>query len=314
MTDPQASPRQPASIARPHWGAEALWQALVPLLPGLSIEVVQTLDSTNSELTERLRNASRVQKAPSDRRGGRGGRVDDLFPQLLVAINQTAGRGRLGRRWHSTAGSSLTFSLALPLARADWSGLSLAVGLAVVEALDPQGGRLGLKWPNDLILCDARNDANGVESGDGSGEGKRPGAGRKLGGILIESVTVGEQRAAVIGIGINVIPQPVAEADYGAAALTELWPEATPQDTLARIGEPLVRALLAFERDGFAPLQDAYARRDVLRGQVVRTTDRAMPEGVAAGVDADGALKVAGGGQTRRVLSGEVSVRFAGIA
>ncbi len=307
MTDPQASPRQPASTTRPHWGAEALWQALVPLLPGLSIEVVQTLDSTNSELTERLRNASRVQKAPSDRRGGR---VDDLFPQLLVAINQTAGRGRLGRRWHSTAGSSLTFSLALPLRRADWSGLSLAVGLAVVEALDPHGRRLGLKWPNDLILCGA--DAVRGAGGDDSTPGQDPHMGLKLGGILIESVAVGEQRAAVIGIGINVIPQPVAEADYGAAALTELWPEATPQDTLARIGEPLVRALLAFERDGFAPLQDAYARRDVLRGQVVRTTDAAMPEGVAAGVDADGALKVAGGDQTRRVVSGEVSVRLAG--
>ena len=293
MTDPQASPRHPVSTARPHWGAEALWQALVPLLPGLSIEVVQTLDSTNSELTERLRNASRVQQ---DRRGGR---VDDLFPQMLVAIHQTAGRGRLGRRWHSAPGSSLTFSLALPLRRTDWSGLSLAVGLAVVEALDLQGRRLGLKWPNDLICCDA---------GDGDG----PRMGRKLGGILIESVAVGEQRAAVIGIGINVLPQPAAEADYGAAALTELWPEATPQDALARIGVPLVRALQAFERDGFAPLLEAYARRDVLRGQLVRTTDAAMPEGMAAGVDTDGALKVAVGGETRRVVSGEVSVRLAG--
>ena len=305
MTDPQASPRHPVSIVRPHWGAEALWQALVPLLPGLSIEVVQTLDSTNTELTERLRSASRVQslqKAPSDRRGGR---MDDLFPQLLVAINQTAGRGRLGRRWHSTPGASLTFSLALPLKRADWSGLSLAVGLAVVEAVDPDGRRLGLKWPNDLILC---------ESNGGSADDKALRTGRKLGGILIESVAVGEQRAAVIGIGINIAPQPMAEADYGTAALTELWPEATPQDTLARIGEPLVRTLLAFERDGFAPLQQAYARRDVLRGQLVKTSDRLMPEGVADGVDADGALKVAGGGQTRRVLSGEVSVRLAGAA
>ena len=302
MTDPQASPRHPVSIVRPHWGAEALWQALVPLLPGLSIEVVQTLDSTNSELTERLRNASRVQKAPSDRRGGR---VDDLFPQLLVAINQTAGRGRLGRRWHSTAGASLTFSLALPLRRADWSGLSLAVGLAVVEALDPDGGRLGLKWPNDLILR---------EAGDESGDDKTSRIGRKLGGILIESVVVGEQRAAVIGVGINVVPQPVAEADYGTAALTELWPEATPQDALARIGEPLVRTLLAFERDGFAPLQQAYARRDVLRGQHVKTSDRTMPEGVADGVDADGALRVAGGGEVRRIVSGEVSVRLTGAA
>ncbi len=302
MTEPQASPRQPASPLRPHWGAEALWQALVPLLPGLSIEVVQTLDSTNSELTERLRNASRVQNAPGDRRGGR---VDDLFPQMLVAIDQTAGRGRLGRRWHSTPGSSLTFSLALPLQRADWSGLSLAVGLAVVEALDPHHLRLGLKWPNDLILLaeEPAPDADPAHA-----------AGRKLGGILIESVAVGEQRAAVIGIGINVMPQPVAEADYGAAALAELWPDATPQDTLARLGEPLVRALLAFDRDGFAPLQAAYERRDVLRGQPVRTTDRSMPEGVAEGVDADGALKVASGGQTRRVLSGEVSVRLAGAA
>ena len=302
MTDPQASPRHPVSIARPHWGAEALWQALVPLLPGLSIEVVQTLDSTNTELAERLRSASRVQKSPGDRRGGR---VDDLFPQLLVAINQTAGRGRLGRRWHSTAGASLTFSLALPLARADWSGLSLAVGLAVVDALDPDGSRLGLKWPNDLILR---------EPGDESGDDKTSRPGRKLGGILIESVAVGDQRAAVIGIGINVVPQPVAEADYGTAALTEVWAEATPQDTLARIGEPLVRTLLAFERDGFAPLQPAYARRDVLRGQLVKTSDRDMPEGIAAGVDVDGALKVAADGQTRRIVSGEVSVRLAGAA
>jgi len=302
MNEPQASPRQPASPARPHWGAEALWQAMVPLLPGLSIEVVQTLDSTNSELTDRLRNAGRVQQ---DRRGGR---VGDLAPQMLVAIHQTAGRGRLGRRWHATPGSSLTFSLALPLHREDWSGLSLAVGLAVAEALDPLGHRIGLKWPNDLILSDAPD-------GTGDAGGETPArAGRKLGGILIESVPVGAQRAAVIGIGINVLPQPVAEADYGAATLAEIWPEATPQDALARIGEPLARTLLAFERAGFAPLQDAYARRDMLLGRPVRTTDAEMPEGVACGVDADGALKVAADGRTRRVVSGEVSVRLAGAA
>jgi len=212
MIDPQASAHHPAGSARPHWGAEALWQALVPLLPGLSIEVVQTLESTNSELTDRLRNAGRVQQAR------RGGRMDDLYPQMLVAIDQTAGRGRLGRRWHSSPGSSLTFSLALPLHRADWSGLSLAVGLALAEALEPDGRRLRLKWPNDLVVADAGEPA-----------GEASGLGRKLGGILIESVSVGEQRAAVIGIGINVLPQPAADADYGTSALTELWPEATPQ-------------------------------------------------------------------------------------
>jgi BirA family biotin operon repressor/biotin-[acetyl-CoA-carboxylase] ligase len=300
MTDPLASPRHPVSASRPHWGAEALWQALVPLLPGLSIEVVERLDSTNSELADRLRNASRVQQ------GRRGGRMDDLSPQLLVATHQTAGRGRLGRRWHATPGVSLTFSLALPLQRPDWSGLSLAVGLAVVEALDPNGRRLGLKWPNDLMLCEAGDELAAADE-----RGDTPRMGRKLGGILIESVVVGSHRAAVIGIGVNVGVQPMVEADYGTASLTEIWPEATPQDALACIGVPLANALLAFERDGFAPMVDAYARRDVLRGRLVTTTDPAMPEGVAAGVDLDGALKICAGSHTHRVLSGEVSVRLA---
>lgn len=298
VTAPRAAPPSPAAAAPmpAHWGAEALWEALVPVLPGLSIEVVERLDSTNSELAERLRRASRVQQ-------DRGGRQDDLFPQLLVATHQTAGRGRLGRRWHSSPGSSLTFSLALALQRADWSGLSLAVGLAVVEALDPHGRRLGLKWPNDLILVD---EAPSAAPG--------PRLGRKLGGILIESVAVGSRRAAVIGIGVNIDAQRVAEADYGAAALAELQPGATPQDALARIAPALARVLRDFEAGGFAPLREAYARRDVLRGQRVRTSDPALPEGLAAGVDADGALLVAADGRTHRVLSGEVSVRLATAA
>ena len=82
-----------------------------------------------------------------------------------MAEQQTAGRGRQGKAWWSEAGASLTFSLGLPLAPGDWSGLSLAVGLALADALDPLPGaglaspagpppRLGLKWPNDLILLD----------------------------------------------------------------------------------------------------------------------------------------------------------------
>jgi len=301
MTDPLASPRHPVGAAHPNWGAEALWQALEPLLPGLSIEIVERLDSTNSELTERLRRASRKQQDRS------AGREDDLSPQLLVATHQTAGRGRLGRRWHAAPGASLTFSLALPLRRTDWSGLSLAVGLAVVQGLDPDGHRLGLKWPNDLILRDAALAPADPAAAPGAPASGR--MGRKLGGILIESVAVGSRRGAVIGIGINVGEQRVVEADYGTASLRELWAAATPQEALGRIAAPLVRALVAFDRDGFAPLQEAFGRRDVLLGCLVKTTDAAMPEGVAAGVDIDGALKIAGGGRTHRVVSGEVSVR-----
>jgi len=116
------------------WPAEDIWQSCVPLLPALTVEVLKEVDSTNSELMRRAR----------------AGQTD---PVLLVAESQTAGRGRLGRQWHSQAGDALTFSLGLMLHPADWSGLSLAVGLSVVESLDPmtcgcfttQSG--GLNWP-----------------------------------------------------------------------------------------------------------------------------------------------------------------------
>ncbi|MET0208454.1 MAG: biotin--[acetyl-CoA-carboxylase] ligase, partial [Burkholderiaceae bacterium] len=151
------------------WAVEALWQDLEPLLPGLSIEVLARAESTNASLVERVRRdeggagPGRGRASDVDRPYGR--RNYDMQPCLLIAEHQTHGRGRQGRSWHSTPGASLTFSLALPLEVADWSGMSLVVGAAIAEALDPQGGRLRLKWPNDLWLDD-----------------------RKLGGILIETV------------------------------------------------------------------------------------------------------------------------------
>ena len=87
---------------------ESVWQEVVPVLPTFTVEVLPSIDSTSSELMRRARD----------------GLVD---PVLLAAEEQTAGRGRMGKGWHSRAGQSLTFSLALPLAPADWSGLSLAV-------------------------------------------------------------------------------------------------------------------------------------------------------------------------------------------
>ena len=106
------SPSEPPPI---RWPAEALWEALAPLLPGFTVEILPEIDSTNSELMRRLR-------------GGAGAAPQ---PLLLVAEQQTAGRGRQGRSWVSRRGDSLTFSLGLPLAPADWSGLSLVAGRAV---------------------------------------------------------------------------------------------------------------------------------------------------------------------------------------
>ena len=256
--------------------AEALWQQLEPLLPGLSVEVLPRCASTNTTLLERAR-------------GG------DLAPCLLVAEAQTQGRGRLGRSWTSAPGASLTFSLALPYAPQDWSGLSLAVGLCVADALDPGGLRIALKWPNDLWLRSCL------------------GHGHKLGCILIETVVVAGQRVAVIGIGINVLAQSDAGLAHGLAALHEIDTNVTTASTLAAVAAPLLHMLRRFESEGFAPLAARYAVRDLLRGQHVLTTQAGVPEGVAEGVDAQGALLVrvgAGAGSLRRISSGEVSIRL----
>lgn len=297
--------------AHPQWGAEALWQQLEPLLPGLSVEVLARAESTNTLLLERARMLGGAPDAAITRPGELdnagpaaaeptplGRRDADVQPCLLVAEQQTRGRGRLGRDWISSSGASLTFSLALPLAPADWSGLSLAVGLALVEALDPQRAgaapRLVLKWPNDIWLVD---------------NPPQPGRGRKLGGVLIETVTVGQRRMCVVGVGLNVLPQTVPDLPQGYACLQEFLPEMTAPAALACVAAPLVKALLRFQADGFAPLAAAYAQRDVLRGQKVSTTLVSVPAGVAEGVDARGALRVRNG-DVHSIVSGEVSVRL----
>lgn len=297
-----------------HWHAERLWQQLQPVLPGLSVEVVARCDSTNTRLIERARAASGDPEAPVTRPGElddtaaatgtpHGRRGGDLEPCLLVAEQQTHGRGRLGRQWQSVPGDSLTFSLALALAPRDWSGLSLAVGLALAEALQPPGSAvtgppLMLKWPNDLWLADGA------------------GGGRKLGGILIETVSVGRRRMAVVGVGLNVAPPPAAGLAEPAACLRELEPALTPPEVLARVALPLAQALKDFERAGFAPLRAAYARRDLLAGRAVTTrsdnmaaAEGAPAQGVAEGVDDQGALLLRTPQGLQRIVSGEVGVR-----
>ena len=246
--------------------AEAIWQAVAPLLPGFTVEVVPELDSTNTELMRR----------------SRAGRTD---PVLLVAQRQTAGRGRLGRAWHGEPGSALTFSLGLPLAPADWSGMSLAVGVALAESLHPE---IRLKWPNDLWLH-----------------------GRKLAGILIETASTGGEAGAarycVIGAGINVAPPPAAGLGTAPAWLGELWPDAHPGPVLLQVAAPLVQAVQLFERAGFAAFRARFDARDALRGRSVVLSDGTA--GTVAGTNEQGALLVHTAGAVKTVTSSEVSVR-----
>lgn len=293
------------------WGAESLWQELEPVLPGLSVEVVARIDSTNSQLVER----ARVAGTRRDRPGGPSGwggfdapssrpapltvrepspygrRADDTQPCLLVAEHQTRGRGRHGRTWQSQAGASLTFSFALALQPADWSGLSLAIGAALAEAIDPAGAHVGVKWPNDLWLREG------------------PGRGRKLGGVLVETVPVGARRMAVVGVGLNVLPQSLRELASGYACLQELWPAIDAPGALRLVARPLVQAMLQFDREGFAAFADRFAARDLLRGQRVQTTAAEAPEGIADGVDPDGSLRVRVADRVLALASVDVSAR-----
>ncbi|MFM8900765.1 MAG: biotin--[acetyl-CoA-carboxylase] ligase [Burkholderiales bacterium] len=321
MTDLQTS-SAPSSNTTPsmRWNAEALWQQLLPLLPGLSVEVVARSPSTNTALLERARGAGQPTEVNSgDSQNGTqwgqvrrslesaafGRRSVDLQPCLLVAEHQTSGRGRQGRPWQAVAGASLTFSLALPLAPSDWSGLSLAVGVALADALEPlQSGqvpRIGLKWPNDLWIMDG-----GVPTPGGS-----LGAGRKLAGILIETVNAPDKRLAVIGVGLNVLPLYPTDVKSGVACLQEIEPQTTPPAALAQIALPLVQALVQFERQGFAAFEQRYSRRDILRGRQVHTTHAQARVAMAQGVGAGGVLRVtAEDGVVHQINSGEVNVRL----
>ncbi len=211
----------------------------------------------------------------------RRARAGQHEPTLLVAESQTAGRGRMGRVWQSQPGDSLTFSLSLPLTPKDWSGLSLAVGLSLAESLHPD---VGLKWPNDLWFQD-----------------------RKLGGILVEAASMGGRSQVVVGVGLNIRPRPADGLNTAPAALTEMLPDLTAPACLARVAMPLIQTLLAFESDGFAPLQTRFESRDVLKGRRVHTSDGQL--GLALGVSPNGALRLQTDAGLQEIHSAEVSVR-----
>lgn len=287
MTSPLTSPIR--------WPAEALWEALVPALPGFTVEVLPEIDSTNSELMRRFRSSPFGS-------GGGPGVAPRPEPVLLVAEQQTAGRGRLGRSWQSRRGDSLTFSLGLPLQPADWSGLSLAVGISLAESLDPGNTghtRIGLKWPNDLWLTGQQADGKGHS---------------KLAGILVETASWDGIRYVVIGVGINIRPvqlsappTPSAMAAIPPGCLQDLLPDMDAGQALLRVLPPLVQAVQAFEQFGFAPFQARFAARDVLAGLSVQLSDGT--QGTAHGAGENGALLVHTAAGMKEITSSEVSVR-----
>jgi BirA family biotin operon repressor/biotin-[acetyl-CoA-carboxylase] ligase len=227
--------------------------------------------------------------------------VDDLpasrFDACLAEF-QTAGRGRRGRRWLAPFGSGLCLSVNWTFrdAPAALGALSLAAGVAVLRALASLGiAGAGLKWPNDIVH-----------------------EGRKLGGILIDLRGEAAGPAyVVVGVGINTrlsAPALAALRAEGSEAVDLATLGAVPRRSrvAARLIGELALALEEFDARGFAAFADEWRRADALAGRPVRVLQgRESQEGVARGVDPDGALLLEMGGARRRILSGEVSVRLA---
>ncbi len=207
----------------------------------------------------------------------------------VVAGEQSAGRGRAGRRWHSPPGAGLWMSVLLEVDGAPEIGvLPLAVGVSAARALEEVGGsRVGLKWPNDILL------------------GRR-----KLAGILCEVHGEGG-RLAIVGIGVNV-RRPgegyPAELAVRAGFLEEAAGEGIEVPRLARA---IIQELRAWAHPAPAflvgALREEWEARDILRGRPVRLDTGTC--GVAEGVSGEGWLRVlAANGTVATARAGGVEV------
>ena len=247
-----------------------------------SIERVNEVDSTNTVLMNRAAKSA-------------------CHGHVLLADQQSAGRGQRGRRWHAAPGDAILCSVAWQFAKTKpLDGLSLAVGVMLADALDtwlPTPALL--KWPNDLLV-----DVPGVGL-------------RKIGGILIETVASSDAtRTAVIGFGINVRsappPDALAPGAIAAACLADVAQSTAVRDVvLDELLRALETGLAQFAMDGFAAFQSRWWQRRAFAEDAVvaRLPDGSQLVGRIAAVTERGALVLQSERGLHTLLSGEVSVR-----
>lgn len=238
-----------------------------------SLQVLLTVDSTNTWLGSH--------SAPA--------------PAACLAELQTAGRGRRGRHWVSPFGANLYLSFAWEFDELPpgFTALGMVAAIAAVKALRACGvGNAAVKWPNDLVAD-----------------------GRKLGGVLVDvqGEASGRMRA-VIGIGLNVrMPEDAAQQ------IDQPWTDLSSQTNgvsfsrnvlAAAMLDQLFVALDLFGTRGFAAFDEDWRGMDKVAGrEVVLQQHEHRITGTALGVDQDGALLLRSGGETRRFVSGDITLR-----
>ena len=213
---------------------------------------------------------------------------------LVIADEQTAGRGRLDRKWFTPKGTALAVSLILRLTPAEKPYLTRVVGLAalaVADALRTRGLNAQIKWPNDVLLY-----------------------GRKLTGILVESVWSGEDvDCVVVGIGMNVLKEAVPSADlllFPATSLEEvLGPTIQREIVLHDILAGIIALRPHLGSDAFIA---SWEKVLAFRGEQVQVEqgDGAMLTGKLLGLEPDGSLKLSDeAGNSITVRFGDVRLR-----
>jgi len=216
--------------------------------------------------------------------------------QTCLAEQQTAGRGRRGRKWISPYGSNIYLSIfwRFSLAPIELSGLSLAAGLATVRALNRLGvTEVGLKWPNDILWQE-----------------------RKLAGLLLEVTgESGGPSQVVLGLGLNthMSNQQGENIDQPWVDLTNIpGGEKIGRNQLAaELIHQLVNALKQFESSGLPPLLEEWQQQDLYHNKMIalQMGNRAIV-GKHVGIDKNGALLLLHAGEISAYYAGEVSLRL----
>ncbi|NWD25534.1 bifunctional biotin--[acetyl-CoA-carboxylase] ligase/biotin operon repressor BirA [Pseudomonas yamanorum] len=242
--------------------------------PAWPVHIFDSIDSTNAEAL-RLIEAGRA------------------APFLVLSEQQTAGRGRRGRKWVSPFAQNVYYSLVLRIdgGMRQLEGLSLVVGLAVLQALRDAGVRnAGLKWPNDVLVGQ-----------------------KKIAGILLELVgDPADVCHVVLGIGINVNMQKADEVDQQWTSLQLEGGSAVDRNYLvARLSAQLQAYLERHQASGFSAIQGEWEQNHLWQGRpVLLIAGVNQVDGVVVGIDGHGALRLSVDGVEKVYSGGELSLRL----
>ena len=261
----------------------------------IDVVVLQSVESTNTWLMQRPQNDGQAINQAKDKNT-----TNRTSIQLCAAEHQTVGRGRRGKTWHTPA-AGVTFSIRIDSSApvASFNGLSLLVGANLCDRLRAAGAQAAmLKWPNDILVGDAKLAGILIETSVQSSSADKPGNG----GTTI-----------VIGVGINY--QRGAEAssiDQRSTDLYDICAGVLPDRSML-IGDIAAHVIASVESDVPSAVRDLaahWSRYDALANcELTVATPNGEVNGLAAGIDPTGSLLVSVDGDTVAYTSAEVSVR-----